>query len=134
VIRALKRWLAAGALVAGMLLGAAPAGAQHVERGELHGIWPLPTPHPYYQYPQPAACWVDVRVFRSIRYGAVPYCRERMRYRPGAYECRQIIDHVCAVVMPGSAQLIDARTPLERRLIVCPEGPPPPMCRRMDLQ
>lgn len=85
------------------------------------------------QQPYPAACWVDVRTFHSMRYGEMPYCRENLRYRPGAFECFEIVDRICSIVT-AEAQLVDARTPVQRRRIVCPAGPRPPVCRRLDVR
>jgi len=112
----------AAALLLGLTTAAGATGDYYVPDGVLV------VPQPY-----PAACWVDVRTFHSMRYGEMPYCRENLRYRPGALECFEIIDRVCSIVTP-ELQLIDARTPVQRRRIACPAGPRPPLCRRLDVR
>jgi len=88
---------------------------------------------PVYPYAQTLSCWSDVRLFETLRDGYFPYCREKLRYRPGALECFQLLDQVCTVLMPGSLQPVETRSMLNRQVIPCPEGPQPPVCRRLDV-
>jgi hypothetical protein len=113
-------------LVVALLLGFATAATATGTRYVPEGVIVVPQPYP-------AACWIDIRTFYSMRYGEMPYCRENLRYRPGAFECFQIVDRICSIVT-AEAQLIDARTPVERQRILCPAGPRPPVCRRLDIR
>jgi hypothetical protein len=80
------------------------------------------------------SCYEDVRLFYTLRAGYFPYCRERLRFTPGRLECSQVTDRVCTVVDPVSLQLVEARTPTHREMIPCPEGPEPPLCRKLDFR
>ena len=79
-------------------------------------------------------CWDDVRLFTSLGGGNFDYCRSRLRYVPGRLECYRLVDRVCLVYLPGSADLTEARSTRVRVAIACPDGPEPPVCRRLDLQ
>jgi hypothetical protein len=85
-------------------------------------------------YAQTLSCWSDVRLYETLRDGYFPYCREKLRYRPGRLECFQIVDQVCTVLLPGSLQPVETRSPLQRQVIACPDGPEPPVCRRLDVR
>ena len=85
-------------------------------------------------YAQTLSCWSDVRLYETLRDGYFPYCREKLRYRPGKLECFQIVDQVCTVLLPGSLQPVETRSPLQRQVIPCPDGPEPPVCRRLDVR
>lgn len=125
------------ALATGLLVLAARADASGV--GAAPGLPPaLPPPGvPFYGLPPlappPAWCWVEVRLFESLRTGPVDYCRRRLRYRPGALECYRIVDNVC-MAPTAAGQWITGRSPLRREVIPCPRGPEPPMCRQLDLE
>lgn len=80
------------------------------------------------------SCYQDVRLFYTLRDGYFPYCRERMRYRPGKLECSQVTDRICTIVDPVSLQLVESRTPTRRQMIPCPDGPEPPLCRKLDFR
>src|SRR5688572_8606413 len=63
---------------------------------------PLPrawVPHPF--DPASGYCWVDVRVFETLRHGPFGYCRQKLRYTPGKPECFQITDQVCVSLLPN---------------------------------
>lgn len=77
------------------------------------------------------ACWFDTRLFESLRYGPVTYCRKRLAYTPGALECYQFTDQVCTVVLPSSATVTQTRQPVAPVLFPCPDGPEPPVCPRL---
>src|SRR5215467_9764748 len=79
-------------------------------------------------------CWDDVRFFSSLASGNFEYCRAHLRYAPGTLDCYQIIDRVCLVWLPGNVEWTEARNLRARLPIPCPEGPEPPVCRRLDLQ
>jgi hypothetical protein len=79
-------------------------------------------------------CWPDVRLFQSFTAGTTDYCRTHLRYVPGALECYQLFDQVCSVYLPASGEWTELRRPRSRVPIPCPDGPEPPMCRRLDLQ
>jgi hypothetical protein len=116
-----------GSLVlAGMLLAAAADGA-----GPPARPLPVAVPAPL-QYPPPSWCWLDVRLFTSLRLGPVDYCRRRLRYRPGRLECFRFLDQVCATWVPG-AGWVTARNVIDTQVLACPEGPEPPVCRQLDL-
>jgi hypothetical protein len=79
-------------------------------------------------------CWEDVRLFDSLAAGTFDYCRGHLRYVPGALDCYRLIDRVCLVYLPMSGELTDARYPRARYPFACPDGPAPPVCRRLDLK
>ena len=87
----------------------------------------VPTP-----VPAPSYCWLDVRLFYTLRLGAVPLCRRHLRYRPGALECYQFLDNVCATYVPNGGW-VQSRSPISTQVIECPAGPEPPVCRALDL-
>jgi hypothetical protein len=91
---------------------------------------------PVLPYPnaQVLNCWSDVRLFNTLRNGNFPYCRQKMRYRPGALECFQITEQVCEVIPAGGNLPIQTTSPVNRQVIPCPDGPEPPVCRRLDIQ
>lgn len=108
------------------LLAAGPALADHRQDGPIIiapglGGWGT-------------SCYEDVRLFYTLRNGYFPYCRERMRYRPGRLECSQMTDRVCTIVDPTSLQLVEARTLAHRQVIPCPDGPEPPLCRKLNFR
>ena len=77
-------------------------------------------------------CWVDVRLFDTLRLGPVDFCRRRMRYRPGALECYRFLDQVCMTWVHGSGW-VTSRGSLDVQVFACPPVPEPPMCRRLDM-
>ena len=90
---------------------------------------------PYPTFPVPALeCHDDVRLFPRLAGGNFDYCRSHLRYVPGALDCYQVVDRVCLVWLPGSSEWTEARSTREHLPIRCPEGPEPPVCRRLDLQ
>jgi len=90
---------------------------------------------PYPVLPIPALeCWDDVRLFPRLAGGNFDYCRAHLRYVPGALDCYQILDRVCLVWLPGSGEWTEARSTRARLPLRCPDGPEPPVCRRLDLQ
>jgi hypothetical protein len=107
-------------LLAGSAAADHPAGAPIIITPGLGG-WGSP-------------CYQDVRLFYTLRNGYFPYCRERMRYRPGRLECSQLTDRVCTIVDPVTLQLVEARTLAHREVIPCPDGPEPPLCRKLDFR
>jgi hypothetical protein len=123
--RLLAAWLL---VVAGTASAAPPRPAIIVIPGGPHAS------HPVYPYAQTLYCWSDVRLHHTLRHGNFPYCREKLRYRPGAYECVQMTDQVCSVLVPGSVQPVETRSQLDRHVFPCPDGPQPPVCRRLDVR
>jgi hypothetical protein len=89
----------------------------------------LPVPVPV---PAPSYCWLDIRLFETLRFGPVDFCRRNLRYRPGALECYQFTDQVCATFVPASGW-VTARNAVDTQVFRCPDGPEPPVCRRLDL-
>ena len=87
-----------------------------------------------YAYPQTLGCWSDVRIFRTLRNGNFPYCRQNLRYRPGALECFQITEQICQVIPAGATLPIQTTSPVNKQIIPCPDGPEPPVCRRLDIE
>jgi hypothetical protein len=79
-------------------------------------------------------CREDVRLFDSLSSGTVDYCRRHLRYVPGALDCYQVIDRVCWVFVPAIAEWTDTYSPRTRIAFPCPDGPVPPVCRRLDVQ
>jgi hypothetical protein len=79
------------------------------------------------------SCWIDVRLFRTLRLGLVDYCRDSLRYKPGALDCRQFTDQVCSVFVPGSG-LIETRSLVNDYVFRCPDGPEPPVCQRFNVR
>lgn len=90
-------------------------------------VVPLPIP-----VPAPSYCWLDVRLFHTLRLGPVDFCRRNLRYRPGALECYQFTDQVCATYVPASGW-VTARNAINTQVFPCPDGPEPPVCRQLDL-
>src|SRR5262245_56278923 len=90
------------AIAATLLMQSVPASAQQrspsivVVPGGAQA-WPV-LPYPF---AQPISCWQDIRLFRTLRNGNFPYCRQNLRYRPGALECFQITEQVCDVIPAG---------------------------------
>jgi hypothetical protein len=113
--------LEAGVRVAGALLVLA---LTTTVRAQLLGPLPVPT----------LGCWEAVRLFSTLGAGNFGYCRGHLRYSPGALDCFQIVDRVCLVYLPGSVDWTEVRNPRAHIPIVCPRGPEPPVCRRLDLQ
>lgn len=90
---------------------------------------------PYVPVPVPALeCWTDARLFPSLANGNFDYCRAHLRYVPGSLDCYQVIDRVCLVWLPGTTEWTEARSTRAHIPFPCPEGPEPPVCRRLDLQ
>jgi hypothetical protein len=87
-----------------------------------------------YPYAQTLGCWSDVRLFNTLRNGNFPYCRQNLRYRPGALECFQITEQICEVIPAGATLPIQTTSPLSKQVIPCPDGPEPPVCRRLDIE
>ena len=77
----------------------------------------------------PAYCWPEVKLFDTLRYGPVDFCRKRLAYRPGRLECAQVDENVCWILL--GAQWTLTRTPLLVRTIPCPDGFEPPVCPRL---
>ncbi len=81
----------------------------------------------------PEFCQGEVAIFESLRHGEFGYCREHLRYAPGRLDCLRIFLPTCNV-FPSAQPNWVFRSPAERILgghaerIVCPAGPPPPMC------
>jgi hypothetical protein len=116
-------------LVLGLLaLAATGAGARDVPGVPPIVTVPVPVPSPVV-----TGCWLDVRLFRTLRLGNVDYCRESMRYQPGALDCYQFTDQVCSVFYPGSG-VVETRSPVHSQIFRCPEGPEPPLCRKLDFR
>jgi hypothetical protein len=82
--------------------------------------------------PVPGNCWLDRRMFYTLRWGPVGFCRRNLRYRPGALECYQFLDRVCATPDPVSGWVY-SRAPIDADVFPCPGGPEPPVCRTLDL-
>jgi hypothetical protein len=99
---------------------------------------PVPAPVPGFLVPDPSTvvtdCREDVRLFDSLAAGTFDYCRGHLRYVPGALDCYRFIDRVCLVYLPASGEFTDTHYPRTRYPFVCPDGPPPPVCRRLDIQ
>jgi hypothetical protein len=125
-----------GAVILGFAL-ALPEAAVADPRSPTIVVVPGARPaYPAYSYPyaQPLSCWSDVRLFQTLRNGNFPYCRQNLRYRPGALECFQITEQVCSVVLPGAFLPIETTSQLTKQVMPCPDGPEPPVCRRLDVQ
>lgn len=80
----------------------------------------------------PGYCWSEVKLFDSLRYGPVDFCRKRLAYRPGHLECAQVGESVCWVLL--GTQWTLTRTPMSQYVIACPDGPAPPVCPRMTFR
>jgi hypothetical protein len=76
-------------------------------------------------------CWLDTRYFRNLRHGVTDYCRENLRYRPGAPECYQFADRVCSVFLPDTVEWVETRQVVAPAVFPCPDAPEPPVCPRM---
>lgn len=79
-------------------------------------------------------CHDDVQLFQSFVSGTVDYCRGHLRYVRGALDCYQVIDRVCSVFLPASAEWTDTYYPRAHIPFPCPDAPEPPVCRRLDVQ
>lgn len=85
----------------------------------------VPVPVPVH----PTHCWPEVKLFDTLRYGPVDFCRKRLAYRPGRLECAQVTEQVCWVLLDG--QWTRTRSPVVTHVIPCPDGPEPPVCPRL---
>ena len=98
----------------------------------------FPVPPPVVSGPvQPAfptSCYLNVRLFRTLRYGPIDYCRENLRYEPGALECYQFTDQVCTVYLPASGGFTETRSLVNSYAFRCPDGPEPPVCPRLSIR
>jgi hypothetical protein len=114
-----------------LLLGSITAGLVHAGSPNA-----TPVPAPLLPVPvpvlPPSYCWLDVRLFRTLRLGPVDFCRRNLRYRPGALECYQFLDQVCATYVPASGW-VTGRNVVNTEVFPCPAGPEPPVCRQLDL-
>ena len=115
-----------------VLLLLAGAAATEPGRAGAANATPVPAPVQPVPVPAPSYCWLDVRLFNTLRYGPVDFCRRNLRYRPGALECYQFLDQVCATAVPTSGW-ITSRSPVNTQVFACPYGPEPPVCRQLDL-
>jgi hypothetical protein len=79
----------------------------------------------------PSYCWIELRVYQTLRHGPVDYCRQKLKYTPGRLECFQITDQVCAVLL-ADGTWADSRSMVSRQAFPCPPRPEPPVCRRLD--
>jgi hypothetical protein len=111
---------------AAVLAGPAAAGPQNATPVPVP-VLPVPVP-----VPAPSYCWLDVRLFHTLRLGPVDFCRRKLRYRPGALECYQFTDQVCATYVPASGW-VTSRSAVNTQVFACPAGPEPPVCRQLDL-
>jgi len=111
-----------------LLLAAGVASAEHGPAGPIF-ITPGYAVAPGYGG---TSCYEDVRLFETLRDGYFPYCREKLRYRPGRLECARVVDRICTVVDPVSLQVVESRTLVHKQIVTCPEGPEPPSCRKLD--
>jgi hypothetical protein len=82
----------------------------------------------------PTSCYLNVRLFRTLRYGPIDYCRESLRYEPGALECYQFTDQVCTVFLPQSGGFTETRSLVHSYAFRCPDGPEPPVCPRLTVR
>jgi hypothetical protein len=80
----------------------------------------------------PGYCWAEVKLFDTLRYGPMEYCRKRLAYRPGRLECAQVGETVCWVRV--GLQWTLTRTPVQQYVIPCPDGPEPPVCPRLTFR
>ena len=114
------------AVATGGLLGGPPAARAVPPFAPPPGV-------PFVPAPQLSSyCWVDVRLFETLRLGPVDFCRRNLRYRPGRLECYRFIDQVCQTWVPGSGW-VTSRGSLDVQVFPCPRGPEPPVCRRLDI-
>jgi hypothetical protein len=117
--------LRVAALAIAAVLGADPVAATGI---------PTPPP-PIAPGPAfPTSCFVNVRLFRSLRTGPIDYCRENLRYVPGALECYQFTDQVCTVFLPSTGGFTETRSLLHATPFRCPDGPEPPVCPRLSVR
>lgn len=74
-------------------------------------------------------CTEQVEVFRSLQHGEFDFCRLRLRYVPGSFDCLRIVARACNAWVPEGQRWV-LRQGFEGRSerIVCPPGPPPPSC------
>ena len=128
-----RSWAACSAVLASALALARPATAD--PNAPTIIVVPSGRPAlPAYPYAQALGCWSDVRLFNTLRNGNFPYCRQNLRYRSGALECFQITEQVCEVIPAGATLPIQTTSPLNKQVIPCPDGPEPPVCRRLDVE
>jgi hypothetical protein len=78
----------------------------------------------------PTACYPEVRIFETLKYGPTDICRLRMKYRPGRLECYQIVDQVCGSFL-ANGQWFEGRNIVSTNVVPCPDGPPQPMCPQL---
>jgi hypothetical protein len=85
--------------------------------------------------PVATSCWPGLRLFHSLATGTTDFCRGHLGYSPGTLDCYRFLDHVCAVFLPASNAFVETRRPVSAPLVFpCPQGPEPPVCRRLMLR
>ena len=89
----------------------------------------VPVPVPV----NPSYCWPELKLFDTLRYGPVDFCRKRLAYAPGRLECAQVSEQVCWVLL-ADGQWILTRSPVGTQVIPCPDGPEPPVCPRLTFE
>lgn len=119
----------AGALLLGLTLVAQPPCAARAAGPRPPLVRPGVPTDPF--APVLVSCWLEARLFESLRTGPVDFCRGHLRYRPGALDCARFVDQVCWVYLPAQAEYTLTRTPNLRAAVVCPPGPEPPVCPRL---
>jgi hypothetical protein len=77
------------------------------------------------------SCWPEARLFDSLKYGTVNYCRGHLRYEPDAVDCFYFADQVCWVLLPATGEWIQTRSVGSPIAFPCPNAPEPPVCPRM---
>ena len=122
------------AITTALLLGGANPAAAQSRSPTIIVVPDGRQPLPVLPFAQPLSCWSDIRLFNTLRNGNFPYCRQNLRYRPGALECFQIAEQVCEVIPAGGTLPVRTTSTLSKQVIVCPDGPAPPVCRRLDLE
>ena len=91
----------------------------------------FPGQSPGRELPYTTDCWFEPHYFDSLRTGPIEYCRQHLRYRPGALECLTVRDRVCSLWDPDRREWGESRVSGETHLIRCPAGQEPPSCPRL---
>ena len=104
-------------------------GALAVALGSAHAEPTVVVPVPV----NPSYCWPEVKFFDTLRYGPVPFCRRKLAYAPGRFECAQVSEQLCWVLL-SDGQWILTRSPIGTQVIQCPDGPEPPVCPRLTFE
>jgi hypothetical protein len=97
--------------------------------GLAASLYAAPARAGFVPYPGPFDCDEQARTFLSLKSGTFDYCRLRLRYTPGRWDCLRIVTSTCNVwVLDGPRWVLTRSVDQGAERIACPAGPAPPSC------